>query len=253
LADGTQIPNTYLACRRLQSTRFQVSAMKWYSLPPTAGRARAARRRESGGHMNRLAMLSVPILLAAMAGTSVAASPGPMDRVKQDVGAVVAILKDKNVEREMRWSRISDILRNRIDFQTMSQRILAANWQLATDEEKEKFMEYFSQYLEGVYRDKIEAYTDQRIEYVHEILAEDRAVCDTVIVTSTTRIPISYRMKQNDGDWYIYDVVIEGLSLVNNYRSTYAEKVQTDGMQGLLADLQSQIEQYRADYLMQAQ
>ena len=198
----------------------------------------------------------VSVLLFAFSVTAradAAAAAGPMDRVKSDVGAIISTLKDTSVDRETRWQRISLILYGRIDFRTMSQSILAANWQNASDEDKDKFVDYFSQYLEQVYREKIEAYTDQRVEYLNEIVAEQRAVVDTVIVAGKTKIPVTYKMINNDGDWYIYDVVIEGLSLVNNYRDTYGNKIKNEGMDGLLADIRGQLEQYRADHLLQQQ
>ncbi|MBI2969392.1 MAG: ABC transporter substrate-binding protein [Gammaproteobacteria bacterium] len=204
--------------------------------------------------MNRLPILTCFLLLSAiLSPVQAAAGLGPLERCKEDIGAILLVLGDSSLEREARWEKVSAILYERVDFRSMSQSVLAANWQTATPEEKEEFIDYFSQYLEEVYRQKIEAYSNQRVEYVHETIAEERAVVDTVIATESTRIPVSYKMKNNDGEWFIYDVVIEGLSLVNNYRSSFGDKIKTDGMEGLLADIRGQIEQYRADYLMQRQ
>jgi phospholipid transport system substrate-binding protein len=125
--------------------------------------------------------------------------------------------------------------------------VLATNWQQASPEEKRQFIEYFSQYLEDVYRERIETYTNQHVEYLQEQVTGDRAVVDTVIVTDNTQIPVTYRLKNNDGEWYAYDVVIENVSLVSNYRSTFAAIVDSQGINGLLDDLQSKIAAYKRE------
>ena len=130
----------------------------------------------------------------------------------------------------------------------MSQSILATNWRKASKEEKRQFVEFFSQYLEATYREKIEAYTNQGIDYLSEQIRGDKAVVDTVIRTDATQIPVSYKLKLNDDGWYAYDVVIEGVSLVNNYRSTFNAIVKSGGMSGLLIDLEGRISRYKVEH-----
>ncbi|MEQ8662707.1 MAG: ABC transporter substrate-binding protein, partial [Gammaproteobacteria bacterium] len=129
-----------------------------------------------------------------------------------------------------------------------SQSVLASNWQEATPEEKRQFVEFFSQYLEDTYRTKIESYTDQSVEYLGEHIRKDRATVDTEIVTTSTRIPVTYRLKNNDGEWFAYDVIIEGVSLVNNYRNTFNAIIKAEGMSGLLLDLEGRIDDYKAKH-----
>ena len=106
-------------------------------------------------------------------------------------------------------------------------------------------MEFFSRYLEDTYRNKIEAYGDQSIVYVSEQIRKDRAMVDTEIIAQGKRIPVTYRLKNNDGDWYAYDVVIEGMSLVSNYRDTFNAIIKSEGMEGLLSDLEVRISNYK--------
>ena len=75
------------------------------------------------------------------------------------------------------------------DFRSMSQSILATNWQVASVEEKRQFVEFFSQYLEDTYRNKIESYTNQRVNYLNETVKGNRSIVDTVIVTDQNQIP----------------------------------------------------------------
>lgn len=169
----------------------------------------------------------------------------PMARVQDSVERVIGILQDKSLDRETQWTRIGAVINDSFDFRSMSQSVLATNWKKATPEERQRFVEFFSQYLEETYRTKIESYSNQRVEYVGETIRGQRAVVETLIVTDSNEIPVNYKLKNNNGEWYAYDVVIEGVSLVSNYRSTFAAIVNNDGMDGLLLDIQDRIKRHK--------
>ena len=170
----------------------------------------------------------------------------PMGRVKDSVGKVIAILKDKSIDREASWQKIAAVIDDGFDFRSMSQSVLATNWKKATPEERTRFTEFFSQYIEETYRSRIEAYTNEEIIYKDEVVRGKRAVVETIIKTDSTEIPVNYKLKNNDGEWYAYDVIVEGVSLVNNYRNTFAVIVKNEGMDGLLSDIQRRIDRYKA-------
>ena len=188
------------------------------------------------------------LILISLVSTSLLAEDftNPTARVKDSVEKVISILKDESLERELRWKSIGSVINQSFDFRSMSQSILATNWRTATSAEREKFVEFFSQYLEETYRTKIEAYINQKVEYVGETINGKRAVVETLIITDNTEIPVNYKLKNNDGIWFAYDVVIEGISLVNNYRSTFAAIVKNDGMDGLLNDIQLRIDKHKS-------
>lgn len=194
--------------------------------------------------VTRLMAMVLVLLLAS----PVLAADTPTDTVKDAINQVIAELKGHSLEREQRWASIGRIINDRFDFRSMSQSVLATSWQEATSEEKRQFVEYFSQYLEDTYRTKIESYSDQRVEYIAEQVRKDRATVDTAVVTSDKRIPITYRLKLTKGEWVAYDVVIEGVSLVNSYRSTFSAIVKAGGMDGLLTDLEGRIADYKAKH-----
>ncbi len=170
----------------------------------------------------------------------------PTGRVKDSVNKVLTVLKDKSLDREARWEKIGLVINDSFDFRSMSQSVLATNWKKASPEERQQFVVFFSQYLEDTYRTKIEAYTNQKIEFTGETIRGKKAVVETAIITDNTEIPINYKLKNNDGIWFAYDVVIEGISLVSNYRSTFAAIVKNDGMDGLLTDIQNRVNKYKA-------
>lgn len=192
------------------------------------------------------------IALVALTGCMVigasSAATTPTDRVRASITDILSVLKNENLDRSAKWSEVGQLIDAAFDFRSMSQSILATNWRTATEEEKRQFVEYFSQYLEATYRDKIEAYSDQRVEYLNEVVRGDRAVVDTIIRTSETQIPVSYKLRLNDDEWFAYDVVIEGVSLVNNYRSTFNAIIKSEGMDGLLTDLQGRIDRYKTKH-----
>ena len=195
--------------------------------------------------MQAIRRLGIGFALLLVWALPVSAADTPTDTVKLAIEQVIAGLKGHNLEREARWASIGRIINDRFDFRSMSQSVLATNWQEATTEEKRQFVEYFSQYLEDTYRTQIESYSDQRVEYLAEQVRNDRATVDTAVLTSNKRIPITYRLKLTKGKWVAYDVVIEGVSLVNNYRSTFSAIVKAGGMDGLLTDLEGRISKYK--------
>lgn len=169
----------------------------------------------------------------------------PMGRVKDTTDRVISILKDDSLGREARWEQIAALIYEGFDFRSMSQSVLATQWRRASEEERIKFTEFFSQYIEATYRSKIEAYTDQEIVYKDEVIKGNLGVVETLIIAGGTEIPVNYKLRKNENSWYAYDVVIEGVSLVANYRSTFAAIVKNEGMDGLMSDIQRRIERYK--------
>lgn len=187
------------------------------------------------------------ILVLFTAGSLMAADfSTPKGRVKDSVDKVIKILKDKSIDREASWQKIAAVIDDGFDFRSMSQSVLATHWKKATPQERERFTEFFSQYIEETYRSRIQAYTNEEIIYKDEVIRGKRAVVETVIKTDNAEIPVNYKLKNNDGEWFAYDVVVEGVSLVNNYRNTFAVIVKNEGMDGLLSDIQRRIDRYKA-------
>ncbi len=170
---------------------------------------------------------------------------GPKEQVKVTVDGILAILRDKKLDWYSKQLSIESIIDRRFDFQTMSQSVLATNWRKATLEERKRFVEFFSQYLQHTYTEKLKLYSDQYVKYGAETIRGNRAVVDTFIVTENADIPVTYKLRLNEGKWFGYDVVIEEVSLISNYRNTYAAIVKSEGIGGLLQNLESSIEKYK--------
>ena len=167
----------------------------------------------------------------------------PTDVVRTSVAAVLAILDNEQLNYEDKRTQISVIVKERFDFRAMSQRTLATNWNKTTDEEKEKFVDLFSQLIENSYVGKIDSYTNERVDYPGEKVSGRKAVVETLIITSSADIPVDYRVYQKGQQWLVYDVIIEGVSLISNYRSSYQEIMKKEGFDGLLAKMRAKIDE----------
>ncbi|KAF0193138.1 MAG: putative toluene tolerance protein [Gammaproteobacteria bacterium] len=193
----------------------------------------------------RFALLLAVSLLFSVAASAVVA-PGPMDQIKASVDEVLNILSNSKLEANDKKERISTIIRKRFYFRAMAQQTLAQNWRKATPDEQKNFVELFSRLVMATYMDRIEAYSNESVEFKREKIEEDRAVVDTTIVTTTVQIPISYKLVKKDGEWLVYDVVVEEVSLVRNYRSSYQDIVNKEGFTGLMAKMQEKIKSLEA-------
>lgn len=182
--------------------------------------------------------LLIPLLWVNL---SVASAATPTDKIRATVDGILNTLKQADISREQRREKIRGMIYERFHFGAMSQRAMATNWKKVTDEERRRFVELFSRLLEQTYMGKIEAYTDERVEYLKEKVKKKTAEVDTHIVTSNVNIPITYKVLRSGDDWLVYDVVVEQVSLISNYRSTYAEIFSREGMSGLLAKMQETV------------
>jgi len=190
---------------------------------------------------NILMVLTFGIALAFT--TLGAAETAPVRAVQDSVEAIIAILKDKSLDRATSREQIRSIINMRFDFKAMSQRTLATNWKKATDAERQKFIDLFSHLIENTYLGKIEAYTDEKVEYPGEKIKGRKALVETRIITASAEIPVDYKLYLNGDAWWVYDVIIEGVSLISNYRSSYQEIVNHEGFNGLLVKMQEKVDE----------
>ncbi len=188
------------------------------------------------------------MLFLLLASVAAAAVPGPTDQLRVTVDRIVEILRDKSLSQEVILEQVAVLVRAKFDFWAMSQRTLGVNWKKASPAEQKRFVALFSQLLEDTYRGRIKAYTydDEHVEYTGERIQGSRAEVDTVVVANR-EIPVSYKMRLRGNEWLVYDVVIEEVSLISNYRNSYAEIVRDEGFSGLLARMEQKIKELQAN------
>jgi phospholipid transport system substrate-binding protein len=175
------------------------------------------------------------------------AASAPTDALKASIDSILEILRNKNLaqtdKKAERRSQIRAIIRNRFDFREMARRSLAANWKKRSSEEQKEFVEIFSDLLQSSYIGKIEGYTDEKITYDKEVLKKKGryGVVSTTIVAKDVNIPIDYKLILKNDKWWVYDVVVEGVSFISTYRSQYNRVIKRESYAVLIEKMKSKL------------
>ncbi|MFQ5657600.1 MAG: phospholipid-binding protein MlaC [Candidatus Methylomirabilales bacterium] len=177
------------------------------------------------------------------------AQDGATAQVKGTIDKVLDILRDpalKGPEKdEVRGQQLRKVIFTRFDFPEMARRCLGVHWRNRTPQERKEFVDLFSDLLEQSYRNKIERYTDQVIQYTGEQVEDSKfGVVNTEIVDKreNLEIPIDYKVIRHGEDWKVYDVVIDGISLVSNYRSQFNRIIQRGSFDELVKRMRARQE-----------
>jgi len=180
-------------------------------------------------------------LLLSVSGISVADNSAQA-QLQGSVNKILDILKQKDLDTETRRAKIREAINERFYFRAMSQRTLSRNWKKASPEQQNKFVLLFSKQLEQAYIGRLEAYTNEKIEFLRvKMNNAKRAVVYTKIITKTADIPINYKLALKNGQWLIYDVIIEEVSLISNYRSSYKDIIKKSGIDSLLSQMEKKL------------
>jgi len=195
-------------------------------------------------------MLLVPLLFLAVftfgAGTYAAATEDPMQQLQKRVDEVLRILQSGELKRpenmEERKKLILNAVTDMFDFREMAKSSLAQSWNTLTPEEQDTFVGLFSRLIEQRYIGKIDSYTDQKVVYKKQLVKGDNAMIYTDVVDKDVEIPIIYRLQENKGKWLIYDVKIENVSLIVNYRRDFDSIIRKEQFAGLVEKITKQLE-----------
>jgi len=171
----------------------------------------------------------------------------PMDAVKGPVEEVIHILKDpeySTAPKEVRQEKIWVEIQNIFNFTEMSKRTLARNWNKFSPDEQKRFTDAFGRLLGNTYINKvIEGFSNESVVYVNQRIEASKALVKTKIVRKTTEIPVDYKLIISEEQWRVYDVNIEGVSLVKNYRSQFNKILRKSTPQELIDRIEEKIDQ----------
>jgi phospholipid transport system substrate-binding protein len=187
-------------------------------------------------------------VLFLIIGISVPAlADGPEEEIRQTTNKILSIVTDpalKNPSREEERRRlVRKAVDERFDWEEMSRRSLARYWDLRTDEEKREFVQLYSDLLERTYVDKVEGYSGVKVIYEGESVDNGYAVVKVKIVTKkNTNVHVHYGLKKKGNKWLVYDVSIEGVSLVNNYRTQFNRIILQSSYENLVKRLSEKVE-----------
>jgi len=193
--------------------------------------------------MNRFNYLSARLLLVLclLVSGQVMGQASPTDRVKGVVDEVLTILKNQSLTQDVRRDQLRLALGKVFDSRAMAQSALSTNWRSASTEQQNEFEELFRQTLENTYIGRIEAYTDELVEYRGEDIENNRSTVETVIVTSSNEIPVNYKLRLRSDGWFVYDVEVENVSMISSYRETYRSVVRRSSMDELLDEMRQNV------------
>ncbi len=164
------------------------------------------------------------------------AAEGPTAAVQQTADAVVAVLADKGLSVEQRRHKVEEIVYAHFDFETLSRLVLARHWKELSPEQQKAFVEEFKRHLSVTYGKNVETYNNEKAVVIGDRAEtqNDWTVKTKVIRPSAEDVLVDYRLRKEDGQWRVIDVIIEGVSLVANFRSQFQEIISRDGAAKLI-------------------
>ena len=201
----------------------------------------------SNGEIRMLTRCAVVIITGIFLTTT--AFAGVTDDVRKTVDEVIRIVSDKNLKKddEQRRQALKKTVSDIFDYSEMAKLTLGKHWNQRTQAERNQFIDLFATLLDNSYLSKIESYNNEKIVYVKETHDGHYAeVKSKVITENRDEFTLDYRLLNENGKWMVYDVVIEGVSLVSNYRTQFNRIINTNGYDELVKKLQKKISDLKA-------
>jgi phospholipid transport system substrate-binding protein len=196
--------------------------------------------------MNWIRILVLALVLALGLSSGVVAGP-PTDVVKGTVDEVIRILSDPALkapsQKDRRRQLVKQAVDRHFDYEEMAKRSLGHPWRSLSRAQQNEFVRLFGELLEASYSDKIERYTNEKVNFTGENQDEGYAEVRSVILRQNDRIPMDYRLIETSSGWMVYDVVIEGVSLVSNYRSQFRRIIQESSYAELVRRLRVKVQE----------
>lgn len=183
-------------------------------------------------------------------GAGPALAGAPTDAMKSTIDEILRILKDKELKQPAnaneRRQRLEKVVAERFDYQEMSRRSLGASWTGLSDQEKQEFVALFRTLLTNSYAEKVETYSGEGVQYLNERTEQDYAEVRTKVLSGKTEIPLDYRLLHKSDEWRVYDVVVDGVSLVSNYRGQFSKILRASSYADLVDQLRKKSDKIKS-------
>jgi phospholipid transport system substrate-binding protein len=174
-----------------------------------------------------------------------------MSQLQKSVDEILSILQaaelrkpEKKAERQ---NLVLDVVNEMFDFRNMARSSLGQSWNSITPEEQDKFVDLFKKLVEQRYIGKIDAFDNQKVVYQKQLVKGDKAMIYTDLIGKDLDVPIIYKLQNNDGKLLIYDMKIENVSLIVNYRSDFESIIRKEQFAGLIDKMTQQLEKKEAE------
>jgi len=196
-------------------------------------------------------LILLVVLMLSPAGCLWATAQGPTADLKPVLEDLTSVLGDTSLKGDehldKRREKIMSLITRGFDFREMSKRVLGKTWQEIDEKEQENFTALMTKLLENVYIGKLESYSGQTIEYAAESVKGDRAQVSTFLENGGMKIPIHYIMRKAEPSWMVYDINIEGVSLVRNYQEQFKAILRQDKYEGLVKVLEEKNRSFQTE------
>ena len=171
-------------------------------------------------------------------------------QLKNTIDKVINIVTDEGLKdnKEGRRMALRKTIDQRFNYSQMVMRSLAKNWGPRSDQERQDFIRLFKALLENSYASKLESYSDEKIKYVDEVVKGKYALVKTEVVRPASTIAVDYKLINENGAWKVYDFVIEGVSMIRNYRSQFTKIIRKDSYEVLVKKLTDKIKELENDF-----
>lgn len=192
---------------------------------------------------NRWWVIGISLFLILGAGKKVQAS-GITEGLKTTIDQVIGVVTDPQLknDRPTRRARMKDLIFPKFNFLEMGKRSLGnKHWKKIKPEERKAFIDLFGKLLENSYANKLENYSDEKINYVDEIVKGRYAMVKTEVVRKNGTVNVDYKLIESPNEWRVYDIVVEGVSLIKNYRSQFGKIIHNDSFNALMEKLNTKV------------
>ena len=188
-------------------------------------------------------MIYLSIVSACFAGSEIT------KELKGTIDKVIKIVKDETLknDQQARRAALQKAIDERFNYRQMVIRSLAKNWDVRSEQERQEFIALFKSLLENSYASKLEAYRDEKINYLDEVIKGEYALVKTEVVRKSSTIGVDYKLIQENGNWKVYDFVIEGVSMIRNYRSQFTKIIRRGSYEVLVRKLTDKINEIEQD------
>ena len=193
--------------------------------------------------------LTILILMMGFSSFSIAEEATPKQVVASTIESIIAVLEareDKTKVNDADREGIRKVVQGKFDYREMSRRSVGKPWKKMDETKQGEFTELFRQILEFSYGNQLAGYKGQKVVFEDAEFKKNKARVKGAVIDSSKSIPMEYRLHQTDSGWQVYDIKIEGVSLVTTFRKDFKSIVKKQGIEGLMDILGKKVEKLKA-------
>ena len=182
-------------------------------------------------------MINLTVVSVCFAGSEIT------NKLKNTINKVISTLNDEALKNDLpaRRAILRKTINDQFNYRQMVMRSLAKNWDVRSAEEQQLFIVLFKSLLENSYANKLESFSDEKINYLDEVVKGEYALVKTEVVRKATTVGVDYKLVRENGVWQVYDFVIEGVSMVRNYRAQFTKIIHKHSYEVLVQKLTDKI------------